>query len=158
MMIYRLDRFGRGGHHRPFNERGIPGVRIMETHEHYHRQHQDLRTEDGIEYGDVIEGVDFDYARKLTALNVVSLAGMASAPPFPANVAIEGAVQPSTTLAPDHGAAVDLQPLRRTRRQLHAGKYRHRQLSVRRCQRVKGWLRITRGISGSDRLFRRVID
>jgi hypothetical protein len=99
MMIYRLDRFGRGGHHRPFNERGIPGVRIMETHEHYHRQHQDLRTEDGIAYGDVIEGVDFDYARKLTALNVVSLAGMASAPPFPANVDLKGAAQPSTTLS-----------------------------------------------------------
>jgi hypothetical protein len=98
MMIYRLDRFGRGGHHRPFNEVGIPGVRIMETNEHYHRQHQDLRVEDGIEYGDVIAGVNFDYARKLTALNVVSLAGMAMAPPFPAGVEIEGAVRPSTTL------------------------------------------------------------
>jgi hypothetical protein len=98
MMIYRLDRFGRGGHHRPFNEVGIPGVRIMETHEHYNRQHQDLRTEDGIAYGDVIEGVDFDYARKLTSLNVVTLAGLASAPPFPAGVEISGAVQPSTTL------------------------------------------------------------
>jgi len=98
MMVYRLDRFGRGGHHRPFNEKGIPGVRIMETHEHYHRQHQDIRVEDGIEYGDVLDGVNFDYARKLTALNVVSLAGMASAPPFPADVEIEGAVQPSTTL------------------------------------------------------------
>ncbi|MGI9205615.1 MAG: M28 family metallopeptidase [Woeseiaceae bacterium] len=99
MMIYRLDRFGRGGHHRPFNEVGIPGVRIMETHEHYQRQHQTLRTEDGIDYGDVIEGVNFDYARKLTALNIVSLAGMAAAPPFPANVEISGAVQPSTTLS-----------------------------------------------------------
>jgi hypothetical protein len=99
MMIYRLDRFGRGGHHRPFNARGIPGVRIMETHEQYQRQHQDLRTEDGIQYGDVIEGVNFDYAAKLTALNVVSLAGMASAPPFPANAIIEGAVQPSTKLS-----------------------------------------------------------
>lgn len=98
MMIYRLDRFGRGGHHRPFNEVGIPGVRIMETHEHYNRQHQDLRVEDGVEYGDVIEGVDFDYARKLTSLNVVTLAGMASAPPFPSGVEISGAVQPSTTL------------------------------------------------------------
>jgi len=78
MMIYRLDRFARGGHHRPFNARGIPGVRIMETHEHYDRQHQDLRTENGIAYGDVIDGVNFDYAAKLTALNVVSLAGMAS--------------------------------------------------------------------------------
>ncbi len=99
MMVYRLDRFGRGGHHRPFNEAGIPGVRIMETHEHYHRQHQDIRVEDGIEYGDVIEGVNFDYARKLTGLNVVSLAGMAMAPPFPADVKIEGAVQPSTKLS-----------------------------------------------------------
>lgn len=98
IMIYRLDRFGRGGHHRPFNEVGVPGVRIMETHENYNRQHQDLRVEDGISYGDVIEGVDFDYARKLTSLNVVTLASLASAPPVPANVEIEGAVQPSTTL------------------------------------------------------------
>lgn len=98
MMIYRLDRFGRGGHHRPFNDLGYPAVRIMETNENYNRQHQDLRTENGIEYGDVIEGVDFDYAAKLTALNAVSLAGMAWAPPPPANVEIEGAVSPDTTL------------------------------------------------------------
>jgi hypothetical protein len=111
MMVYRLDRFGRGGHHRPFNEVGIPGVRIMETNEHYNRQHQDIRVEDGIAYGDVIEGVNFDYARKLTALNIVSLAGMASAPPFPANVGIKGAVQPSTTLSwtlPEGKAAENL--------------------------------------------------
>ncbi|NJO32616.1 MAG: M28 family peptidase, partial [Rhodospirillales bacterium] len=98
MMVYRLDRFSRGGHHRPFNEAGMPGVRIMETHEHYDRQHQDLRAEDGREYGDVIEGVDFDYAAKLTSLNIVALAAMAAAPPFPAEVTIEGAVSPSTTL------------------------------------------------------------
>lgn len=98
MMIYRLDRFGRGGHHRPFNDLGYPGVRIMETNENYNRQHQDLRTENGIEYGDTIEGVDFDYAAKLTALNAVSLAGMAWAPPPPADVQIEGAVSPHTTL------------------------------------------------------------
>jgi hypothetical protein len=99
MMIYRLDRFARGGHHRPFNEVGMPGVRIMETHEHYNRQHQDLRIENAVEYGDVIEGVDFDYARKLTSLNVVTLAGLAAAPPFPSQVEISGAVQPSTTLS-----------------------------------------------------------
>ena len=52
MMVYRLDRFGRGGHHRPFNEAGFPGVRIMETNEHYDRQHQDIRTEHGTDYGD----------------------------------------------------------------------------------------------------------
>ena len=98
MMIYRLDRFGRGGHHRPFNEVGFPAVRIMETNENYNRQHQDIRVEDGIEYGDVIEGVDFDYAAKLTALNVVTMASMAMAPAPPAGVGIDGAVEPSTTL------------------------------------------------------------
>ena len=99
MMIYRLDRFGRGGHHRPFNEAGFPGVRIMEVHEHYDRQHQDLRTEDGIEYGDTMEGVDEVYAAKVTGLNAITLAGMAGAPPIPANVEIEGAVRPDTTLS-----------------------------------------------------------
>lgn len=98
MMVYRLDRFRRGGHHRPFNEVGFPGVRIMETHEQYNRQHQDLREENSIAYGDVIEGVNFDYARKLTSLNVVTLASLAAAPPIPSGVEIEGAVQPSTTL------------------------------------------------------------
>ena len=98
MMIYRVDRFGRGGHHRPFNEAGFPAVRIMETNENYTQQHQDIRIEDGIAYGDVIEHVDFDYAAKLTALNAVTLASMASAPAPPANVTIEGAVRPSTTL------------------------------------------------------------
>jgi len=98
MMVYRLDRFGRGGHHRPFNDLGYPGVRIMETNEHYDRQHQDLRVENGRKYGDTIEGVDFAYAAKLTALNAVTLAALASAPPPPAGVSIEGAVSPDTTL------------------------------------------------------------
>jgi len=98
MMIYRLDRFGRGGHHRPFNEAGFPGVRIMETNEHYDRQHQDLREENGRSYGDVLSGVDFKYAAKLTALNAVSLASMALAPAPPGNVSIEGMVSPDTTL------------------------------------------------------------
>ena len=98
MMIYRLDRFGRGGHHRPFNDLGYAGVRIMEAHENYNRQHQDIREENGIKYGDVIEGVNFDYAKKLTAVNEISLAGLAWAPPAPKDVRIGGAVRPSTTL------------------------------------------------------------
>ena len=98
MMIYRLDRFGRGGHHRPFNDLGYPAVRVMETNEHYDRQHQDLRTENGRVYGDTIDGVDFAYAAKLTALNAVTLASLASAPPPPANVTVEGAVSADTTL------------------------------------------------------------
>ncbi|NBC18060.1 MAG: M28 family peptidase [Bacteroidetes bacterium] len=101
MMIYRLDRFGRGGHHRPFNEAGFPGVRLMETHENYTQQHQDVRVEDGLQYGDLVEFVDFDYAAKLTGVNAITLAGLAWAPPAPQNVRIGGAVQPSTTLAWD---------------------------------------------------------
>lgn len=99
MMIYRLDRFGRGGHHRPFNEVGLPAVRIMETNENYTQQHQDIRVEDGIAYGDVIEHVDFDYAAKLTALNAVTLASMAWAPAPPVEVSIRGQVSPDTTLS-----------------------------------------------------------
>ena len=98
MVIYRLDRFARGGHHRPFNDLGYPAVRIMETNENYNRQHQDLRTENGIEYGDTLAGVNFPYAAKLTSLNAASLASMAWAPSPPAKVSIKGAVQPSTTL------------------------------------------------------------
>ncbi len=98
-MVYRLDRFGRGGHHRPFNDAGFPGVRIMETHEDYVRQHQDLRVEDGIAYGDVIEGVDFDYAARLTAVNAAVLASLAWAPPAPSAVQIGGGGRPSATLA-----------------------------------------------------------
>jgi len=100
-MIYRLDRFGRGGHHRPFCDRGFAGIRIMEAHENYNRQHQDLREENGIKYGDVIEGVNFKYAKKLTAVNAIALAGLAAAPPQPQNVKIGGAVNPSTKLAWD---------------------------------------------------------
>jgi hypothetical protein len=58
MLIYRLDRFGRGGHHRPFNDAGFAGVRIMEAHENYTQQHQDIREEGGIAYGDVLEHVN----------------------------------------------------------------------------------------------------
>ena len=101
IMIYRLDRFGRGGHHRPFNDEGFTGVRIMETHENYNRQHQDLRIEDGITYGDVIEGVNFEYAAKLTAVNALTMASLALAPPAPQGVMIGGAVRPSTRLVWD---------------------------------------------------------
>lgn len=98
MMVYRLDRFGRGGHHRPFNELGFAGIRIMEAHENYTQQHQDIRTENGINYGDTFEHVDFAYAKKLTAVNAINLASLASAPPPPKTVTIGGIVEPSVTL------------------------------------------------------------
>ncbi|HEV2146403.1 MAG TPA: M20/M25/M40 family metallo-hydrolase, partial [Longimicrobiaceae bacterium] len=97
-MIYRLDRFGRGGDQTPFFELGFPAVRITETNEDYTRQHQNVRTENGIRYGDLPEGVDYPYLAKMTGLNVAALASLAWAPPSPDSATITGAVQPSATL------------------------------------------------------------
>lgn len=94
-MIYRLDRFGRGGHHRPFNDVGYAGVRIMEAHENYTQQHQDIREENGIAYGDVLEAVNFGYATKLTAVNAINLAALAWAPPAVKELSIGGVVEAS---------------------------------------------------------------
>ncbi|QTE23832.1 M28 family peptidase [Polaribacter cellanae] len=98
MLIYRLDRFGRGGHHRPFNDLGFAGIRIMEAHENYTQQHQDIRTENGIKYGDTFEHVNFGYAKKLTAVNAINLASLAWAPPSPTTVEIGGIVEASAKL------------------------------------------------------------
>jgi hypothetical protein len=98
MMIYRLDRFGRGGHHRPFNDLGFAGIRIMEAHENYTQQHQDIRTEDGINYGDTFEHVNFPYTKKLTAVNAINLASLAWAPEAPKEVFIGGIVEASVKL------------------------------------------------------------
>ncbi len=97
-MVYRLDRFGRGGHHRPFNDLGYAGVRIMEAHENYNQQHQDIRSENGISYGDTFEHVNMPYAKKLTAVNAINLASLAWAPPAPAKVLLGGQVAPSARL------------------------------------------------------------
>lgn len=108
-LIYRLDRYGRGGHHKPFADLGFPAVRVMEAHENYARQHQDIRTEDGVAYGDVIEGVDFGYARKVTALDAAVLASLSWAPAAPRNLRLRGAVQAAATLSwqpPADSAAV----------------------------------------------------
>jgi hypothetical protein len=98
MMVYRLDRFGRGGHHRPFNDAGFAGIRIMEAHENYTQQHQDIRTENGINYGDTFEHVNFPYCKKLTAVNAITMASLASAPPAPKEVGIGGIVEASAKL------------------------------------------------------------
>lgn len=95
LMIYRLDRFGRGGHHRPFNDIGYAGVRIMEAHENYIMQHNDIRVENGISYGDVIEGVNFEYAKKLTAVNAINLASLGWSPPALKKLSIGGVVEAS---------------------------------------------------------------
>lgn len=98
MMVYRLDRFGRGGHHRPFNDLGFAGIRIMEAHENYTQQHQDIREENGIQFGDVIEHVNFNYVKKLTAVNAINLASLAWAPPAPKTVSIGGIVEANVRL------------------------------------------------------------
>jgi Zn-dependent M28 family amino/carboxypeptidase len=96
--IWRADRFGRGGDQAPMQAAGFPAVRITEGDENYTRQHQDVRTENGIAYGDVISGVDFTYLAKVTRLNALTLAALASAPPPPMDVKISGAVTADTTL------------------------------------------------------------
>jgi Zn-dependent M28 family amino/carboxypeptidase len=94
-IIYRLDRYGRGGHHTPLFNQGAAAVRLMESHENYNRQHQDIRVENGVAYGDVLEGVNFPYAAKITALDAATLISLAWAPAAPDSVTIRGAVRPS---------------------------------------------------------------
>jgi Zn-dependent M28 family amino/carboxypeptidase len=98
-MIYRTDRFGRGGDQVPMLEAGFPAVRVTEAAENYTRQHQDVRVENGVRYGDVIAGVDFPYLAKVTALNAITLAALASAPAPPTDVKIAGAVSDDTTVS-----------------------------------------------------------
>src|SRR5690348_13071909 len=96
--IWRTDRFGRGGDHIPFLELGYPAARISVAVENYNWQHQDLRTENGIRYGDTIDHVDFAYLAKMTKLNIAALAQIASAPP-PPDPTVEGAVSTDTTIS-----------------------------------------------------------
>lgn len=87
-LIYRRDRYLRGGDHQPFLERGFPAVRFTEPHEDYTHQHQNVRTENGVFYGDTIEFDDFDYIANVTRVNAASLAMLALAPAKPRNVGI----------------------------------------------------------------------
>ena len=93
--IWRNDRFGRGGDHTEFLNAGYPAVRLSVAVEDYDHQHQDLRTENGVKFGDTVDEMDFPYLRKVTALNVAALAALASAPP-PPEPSVEGAVSTDT--------------------------------------------------------------
>jgi hypothetical protein len=106
-MIYRPDRFGRAGDQAEMLGQGFPAIRITEAAENYTRQHQTVRVENGVRYGDVLDGVDFPYLAKVTRLNVIALAALASAPEPPRGLAVSGAVTPNTTLkwTPSPGAA-----------------------------------------------------
>ena len=98
MQVWRNDRFGRGGDHTEFLNAGFPAVRLSVAVENYNWQHQDLRTDKGIKYGDTIENMDFPYLEKVTKLNVAALAAIASAPP-PPEPKVEGAVSTDTKIA-----------------------------------------------------------
>ena len=98
-LIYRQDRFGRGGDHRSFNNRGYPAIRFTEAVENYNHQHQNVRTENGVQYGDLVEFVDFDYLANVTRVNLAVLLNAAGAPPPPATVALRGAVRHDTTVS-----------------------------------------------------------
>ncbi len=86
MLVFRPDRYLRGGDHYSFNQQGFAAVRFTEFREDFHHQHQSVRTENGIEYGDLTKFVDFDYVAHVARLNAATLASLASAPASPANV------------------------------------------------------------------------
>ena len=88
-MIYRNDRFLRGGDHTPFVENGYAAIRITEMNENYTRQHQDVRKENGIQYGDLPEFIDYEYLRKNTGMNLSTLANLAKAPSMPEELKID---------------------------------------------------------------------
>ena len=99
--IWRTDRFGRGGDHISFQALGFPAIRFTVAIENYNWQHQDLRTENGVVYGDTIDHMDFPYLRKVTQLNVAALAARARAP-MPPEPTVEGAVSTDTTVSWPH--------------------------------------------------------
>ena len=89
VMVYRNDRFLRGGDHTPYVENGFAAIRITEMNENYYHQHQNVRKENNIQYGDLQEFMDFEYLRKNTALNLCNLANLAKSPSMPPDVKIE---------------------------------------------------------------------
>jgi hypothetical protein len=108
LLIFRLDRYLRGGDHYSFNQQGFAAVRFTEFRENYTRQHQNVRTEKGVEYGDLPKFVNFDYVAKVARLNSATLASLASGPAPPTNVRLVTAnLENDSTLKwePSHGAA-----------------------------------------------------
>ena len=88
MLVFRLDRYLRGGDHSAFNQQGFSAVRLTEFREDFHHQHQNVRNENGIEYGDLPKFVDYDYVAHVARLNAATLASLAAAPAPPGNVRI----------------------------------------------------------------------
>src|SRR5262245_35658477 len=97
-LVFRNDRFGRGGDHMPFLEAGLPAVRFTEPKEDYRHQHQTPRIENGVEYGDLAKFMDFDFLAGATRLNAEAADRLARAPAAPTEVTVEGAVKPDATV------------------------------------------------------------
>ena len=97
VMIYRNDRFLRGGDHTPYVDNGFAAVRFTEMNENYTRQHQDVRMENGIQYGDLPQFIDYEYLRKNTGMNLANLANLAKAPKMPDAVKIQVRTLSNTT-------------------------------------------------------------
>lgn len=108
LMIYRRDRYGRGGDHIPFLERGYPAVRFTEPNEDYRHQHQNIRIENGVQYGDLPEFVDFAYVANVARVNAASLAILASAPARPKNVTMTTGLSNDTELTWDNNKEPDV--------------------------------------------------
>ena len=106
-MDRRPDRFGRGGDHEPFLKLGYPAVRFSVGAENWTQQHQDIRSEGGVDYGDSVDKMDFPYLAKVTAINVAAIRRFASAPAAPRDVTINGALSFDTAISwtPVKGAA-----------------------------------------------------
>jgi Peptidase family M28 len=107
-LIYRLDRFGRSGDHAPFFEKGFPAIRFTQANEDYKREHQTVRVENGVQYGDLPEFVSGDYMRLVASVNAVALVTGACGPAAPKNLKAGGAVTNDTTLTWDMGTDTDL--------------------------------------------------
>ena len=107
-MIYRRDRYGRGGDHQPFLERGYAAVRLTEPNEDYHYQHQNVRIENGIQYGDLPQFDDFNYIANVARVNAASLAALALAPARPKNVGVATGLSNDTELKWDANKEPDL--------------------------------------------------
>lgn len=107
-MIYRRDRYGRGGDHQPFLERGYAGVRFTEPNENYHHQHQNVRVENGIQYGDLPEFDDFNYIADVARVNAAALAELAWAPARPKKFVLTTGLSDNTDLKWDANKEPDL--------------------------------------------------
>ena len=98
-MVRRPDRFGRGGDHEPFLKLGFPAVRFSVGAENWDGQHQDLRTEKGVNYGDTIDKMDFTYLARVTAVNIATIRRLAKAPAAPSSVTLDGALSFDTKVS-----------------------------------------------------------